>query len=65
MIKYTDDEYTDVDDAHNLLLIGTEDDGRVYISVNDREPIILTPDRAVRAATEILVRAAAPKSSQS
>lgn len=39
-----------------LLLIGTEDDGSVYISVNDREPVILPPAIARLVCNDIQAR---------
>jgi hypothetical protein len=56
-----DAEYIDEDPAGTLLFIGREDDGRVYISVNDREPVVLTPAQAVEAARQILARAQGPQ----
>jgi hypothetical protein len=54
-----DAEYIDEDTAGTLLFVGREDDGRIYISVNDREPVTLTPEQATEAARQILARAQA------
>jgi hypothetical protein len=54
-----DAEYFDEDADGMLLLIGSEDDGRVYLSVQDREPVVLTPDQAEAAGRQLLARAAA------
>lgn len=47
--------HEDADDT--LLLIGQQDNGDVYISVQDREPVNLPPNVAVQAAMAILSRA--------
>lgn len=47
--------YEDVDDM--LLLIGKQDNGDVYVSVQDREPVNLPPGVAVQVAAVILARA--------
>lgn len=52
-------EYTYEDTDGRLLLIGSEDDGRVYVSVQDREPVVLTPDQAEAAGRQLLARAVA------
>lgn len=52
-------EYADVDHDGMLLLIGSEDAGDVYISVQDREPVVLTPDQAEKAGRQLLARAEA------
>jgi hypothetical protein len=57
--KIVEAEYSDEDADGALLLIGSEDDGRVYISVQDREPVILTPEQAEKAGRELLARARA------
>jgi hypothetical protein len=54
-------EYADEDADGNLLLIGTEDDGRVYLSVNDQHVVTLTADAAEAAGRELLARAAAAR----
>jgi len=46
-------EYFDEDADGMLLLIGSEDDGRVYISVQDRKPVVLTPDQAEEAGRQL------------
>lgn len=52
-----DDEFIYEDADNMLLLIGREDDGSVYLSVQDREPVNLPPTVAVQAAQAILARA--------
>lgn len=52
-------EYADQDDDGMLLLIGSDDDGRVHVAVQDREPVTLTPDQAEAAAQQLLARATA------
>ena len=52
-----DTEYAVEDADGMLLLIGREDDGRVYLSVQDREPVNLDPTQAVEVARQILARA--------
>ena len=53
-------EYEDADGM--LLLIGSEDDGRVYVSVQDRAPVLLTPEVAERVGHQLLARARAGRS---
>lgn len=52
-----DEEFSYEDTDNTLLLIGQQDNGDVYVSVQDREPVNLPPDVAVRVATAILDRA--------
>lgn len=48
------EEFTYEDADQMLLLIGQQDNGDVYVSVQDREPVNLPPDVAVQVAQAIL-----------
>lgn len=52
-----DDEFIYEDADNMLLLIGRQDNGSVYISVQDREPVNLPPTVAAKVAHAILERA--------
>lgn len=51
-----DDKFIYEDADNMLLLIGRQDNGSVYISVQDREPVNLPPTVAVKVAHAILER---------
>jgi len=55
-------EFIHEDTDGRLLLIGTEDDGRIYLSVQDHEPVLLTPEAAEEAGRQLLARARAGRS---